>query len=358
VSAFGTEPNYAKLFSQFDEEAWQQWMEAWLAGIEAEPRIEVYDGNLLEALVSLYRALPESRARLALANAAGMLLNTTLVDDSSSFRLSTLIGFVSFARPTSGRAVIRKLLKMSPTWFVSEPLASIRLEALNAAGRYGLDPWLLGHVMTEYPGATLQHNLACFRILAQNSRARDAFAVLDRIVPQVKSKAEEAALRIELTDGVRLLGCVGLLRYALDRQLEFKYDKEWASSEDYVSNAIIAAFRRHLTANDLADFLESWASSAGAALVPLLAELYMVNLPDGGRLWTLEDLDDGQFALIVRGTLHRLSVPGQRRIVKILQGALDRVEQNSKPDVFDFDIVASNLRFEEFRKVEAVGRVQ
>jgi hypothetical protein len=244
---------------------------------------------------------------------------------------------------------------MNPAWFIGDHLSSIHLQLLNAAGRYGLDVWLLRYAMGRHPGATLQHNLACFRILAQNMRTIEAFVVLDRIIPQVRDKVEESALKVELTYAVGLLGCVGLLRYAIDRQLEFKYDEEWSASEDHFSNAMVAALRRHLAPPDLVELLSSWPSNALGALVPFMTELHMVKLSDGSRLWTLELFDDAQFAIAVRGSLCRLSTADQRQMLEILQAAVVSVERDSATDLFEFDIHASNSQYDEFKRLVAAG---
>lgn len=350
MSILHIEADFLEHFSNFDLETWQKWLEAWLHGNEAEPRIKIHDGNLLEGLVSLYRALSESPVRLAFGDAAAMLLNATLIDDSSSLRLSTLVGLVSYATPTSGRAVIRKLLNMDPTWFIGERLSSIYLQILNAAGRYGLDDWLWRYVTAQRPGATLQQNLACFRILSQNMRDRDAAVVLDRIIPQMGNKAEESALKIELIHASGLLGCAGLLRYAIDRQLEFKYDEDWSGAGDHFSNAMVGALRRHLTPQDIVKLLSSWPHNATDVLVSFMTELHMVKLLNGSSLWTLEYFDDDQFAISVRGMLYKLSTTSHSQVLAILQAAMKSSEYCSQSDLPEFDIHASNLRYDEFRK--------
>lgn len=335
-------------FGRFDAEAWQRWIESWLVGIEVEPRIEIRDGNLLEGLVRLYRALPESSARLAFSDAAATLLTSTPLDEGSSLRLSTLIGFVSYATPTSGRAAIRKLLNMNAAWFIGEHLSSIQLQLLNAAGRYGLDVWLSRYLSAQRPGTTLQHNLACFRILAQNMREKEAYTVLDRIIPQLASNSGESALKIELIYAVGLLGCGGLLRYGIDRQLEFEYDAAWSNSEDYFSNALVAALRSHLTPQDVLEFALSYPSDATSALISFMAELHLVRLLDGGRLWTLERLEEHQFAITVRGVLYKLATASHKQAVPILQAATESSEPRLQTDRFDF--VDSELRYDEFKR--------
>jgi hypothetical protein len=339
----GFTPDFLKAFEHFDVEKWQRWMEAWLIGIEAEPRIDVHDGNLLEALASLYRAMTDSPVRLAFADAAASLLQTTLIDSSSAQRLSALIGLVSYARPTSGRAVIRKLVNMDPMWFTGAQMTSLHLEALNAAGRYGLDPWLFRYVMKQRPGSTLQHNLACFRILVQHDHAPDAFLVLDRIVPLVTDTSSENALRVELTYAVDLLGCARLLRYAIDRQLYFEYDDTWAEAEDHFSNAVISALRRHLSGDDILALVRSCPGGSVPALVPFLAELHEVKLKSGRPLWDLEYVDPNAPDLVVRESLFRLSPHSHPDVIAILEAAI------KGSDPFSFDIQACNAKYDEFR---------
>jgi hypothetical protein len=348
----GFRPDFLRAFEHFNLEKWQRWMEQWLLGIEAEPRIDVHDGNLLEALVSLYRAMTDSPVRLAFADAAASLLQTTLIDSSSAQRLSVMIGLVSYARPTSGRAAIRKLVNMDPIWFTGNQMTSIHLEALNAAGRYGLDPWLLRYVTKQQPGSTLQHNLACFRILVQHDHAAEAFLVLDRIIPQVGDRASESALRVELTYAADFLGCVGLLRYAMDRQPVLEYRESLADAGNHFSNAMTSALRRHLSANDLLAFARSYPSTWTEALVPFLAELHKVTLKDGRPLWSLEFLSTSTPCLVVRGAFTRLSA-SDSNVIRVLEDSMSR---SNNPYLFDMD--RSLAEFDRFKGQVGTGVVK
>jgi hypothetical protein len=353
VSNLGYSGDFLRQFNTFDQETWQRWIESWLFGIGVDPRVEVYDGNLLEALVGLYRALPDSMIRKDFAEAVTTLLNTTLIDSSSASRLSTLIGLVSYSRPISGRAVVRKILSMNPDWLGGEQMSQIHLQALNAAGRYGLDAWLLRYVMERHTPDNLQHNLACYRILVEYNHVAESWALLDRIVPYVTDKPSESALRVELTYSVRRLGeCVGLLRYAVERELEFELNEAWKAANVHFFSALRAVLRRCLSEYDLLGLVRSFPRDDMGVCVSFLAELHRVRLTNGSLLWDLEYVNSDP-RLVVRGVLSRLTEGANSPLFRALQAALD--DEQSVPN---FDVEANYARLERFRERMVKGTVQ
>ena len=345
-------------FRRFDFDAWQGWIEKWIIGMPIEPAVEVYDGDFLEALVSLYRELPEGPVRYSFAEAAVSLLNTTLLIESSSVRLSTLIGFVSYARPASGKAVIRRLLGLDLTWYLSSGVSSIHLQLLNAAGRYGVDSWLLRYLMTPIETNGLRHDLVCFRILVQNGRRAEAALLLNRILPRFAEhydasslRADESALKVEVTYAASVLGCSDLLRYAIDQQIYYEFDSIWVRCHDIFSQVLASALTRYLDAHELVEFLMNLPEGDDLLAGKALTALHRITRPEGAPLWDVDEIDDSSFIVTVGQSSCRMPFATHDRVFGILRKSIAQIERESRPRANVFDFNQSDDSFDDMRRL-------
>lgn len=356
MSISGFDEGVLARFRRFDFDAWQRWIESWIIGLRVEPVVEVYDGYFLEALVSLYRALPEGPSRHSLADASVSLLNMTVLDESSSVRLSTLVGFVSYARPISGKAVIRRLLDLDLTWCLTGEAASIHLQLLNAAGRYGVDGWLLRYLMTPVEKiGVLRHDLVCFRILVQYARWAEATRVLNRILPQIDEPSDESALKVEVTYAASVLGGSGLLRYAIDQQVYYEFDSIWVKCHDIFSQVLASALIRYLDAYELGEFLINLPEGDELLAGMALTALYRVSRPDGTPLWDMDQVDDAGFTVTAGKTSCRMPFATYGRVFTILRKCIEQIERESQATTYEFNFDQSDSFFVDLRERASVA---
>lgn len=278
-------------FDTFGQAEWRDWLNKFLLNLPSEPSVPVRDGDVVEALISLFRRLPTDESRHWFGEAVVELLAATPLLHNSAERLSHLVELVDYCKPLSGRPLINYLLTVEALWGIQYGNTILHYAVLNAASTYGVDEKLVSYVLRN---ATVQrpfeYLVLAFRILSVSMNARVTYYFLERIIPHLKSDREERFLRRELKEAIRRNGCTDLVYFAIDRGWQLRPD--FPSQVERFGGLLQSSVANSIRISDILEIAKNSDRYVRSEMIYVLGRLHEFVIPATGvPSWDILDND-------------------------------------------------------------------